>query len=68
MQNTELINFRKNKGFSAQTMATEVGVSKSYYEKIEYGNRLPSFNFINKFKTAFPDADVDCVFLSQNHT
>ena len=33
-----LTDFRNSKKMSIQTMAKEIGVSKSYYEKIEYYN------------------------------
>lgn len=49
-------------------MARKIGVSESYYEKIEYGNRTPSYNFLTKFKVAFPETNTDNIFLSQNYT
>ncbi len=49
-------------------MAERVGISESYYEKIEYGDRSPSYNFLTKFKRAFPESDTEEIFLSQNHT
>ena len=51
MQNIVLIEFREKLNLSLQEMADKIGVSKSYYEKIEYGDRTPSFNFISKFNT-----------------
>ena len=57
-----LTDFRNSKKMSIQTMAKEIGVSKSYYEKIEYGDRQPSYNFITKFLGRFPDADTDKIF------
>lgn len=68
MKNTNLISFRKEKKLSVSSMAETIGISESYYEKIEYGNRSPSYNFLMKFKTAFPEADTEYIFLSQNHT
>ncbi|WP_342755899.1 helix-turn-helix transcriptional regulator [Kineothrix sedimenti] len=42
-------------------MARSLGVSKSYYEKIEYGERSPSYNFMRKFKDEYPNANVDFI-------
>lgn len=68
MKNQNLISFRKDKQLSVPEMAEKVGISSSYYEKIEYGNRNPSYTFLSKFKQAFPEADTDYIFLSDNHT
>ena len=58
----ELKEFRTSKKMSIKMMAAEIGVSKSYYEKIEYGERQPSYNFILKFVNRFPDANTDVIF------
>ena len=58
----ELKAFRNSKKMSIKMMADEIGVSKSYYEKIEYGDRQPSYNFILKFVNRFPDANADAIF------
>lgn len=68
MKNQNLIAFRKDKNLSVPAMAEKVGISTSYYEKIEYGDRSPSYNFLAKFKQAFPESDTDYIFLSNNHT
>lgn len=68
MKNSNLIAFRKNKNLSSSGMAKVIGISESYYEKIEHGYRLPSYNFLVKFKKSFPDADTDKIFLEENHT
>ena len=68
MKNHKLVSLRKEKELSMSDMAREIGVSTSYYEKIEYGNRMPSYNFLTKFKSAFPEMNLEDVFLSQNHT
>ncbi len=61
----KLIEFRINLNKSTTEMAAIIGVSKSYYEKIEYEDRNPSYNFITKFKAAFPNADVDSIFFDE---
>ncbi|MDO5147673.1 MAG: helix-turn-helix transcriptional regulator [Eubacteriales bacterium] len=68
MKNQKLILFRKEMNMSVSEMANRVGISESYYEKIEYGDRSPSYNFLTKFKIAFPESDAEDIFLSQNHT
>lgn len=64
MKNHKLITFRKEKNLSISDIAEKVGVSESYYEKIEYGNRSPSYNFLTKFKRAFPESNMEEIFLS----
>ncbi|MGB4658910.1 MAG: helix-turn-helix transcriptional regulator [Mobilitalea sp.] len=68
MENCNLINFRKDQNKSAEKMAEIIGVSKSFYEKVEHGDRNSSFNFMKKFKRAFPKADTDKIFLSDSNT
>lgn len=62
MRNYNLAKFRAEKGLSIMDIAKKIGVSASFYEKIEYGQRKPSYNFIVKFKTAFPESDVGIFF------
>lgn len=62
--NTLLAEFRKSLGLTTVEMAEKIGVSTSFYEKIEYGNRNPSFNFITAFKKVFPMVDVDRIFFN----
>ena len=68
MRNQKLISFRNERNLSVSDMAWKIGISESYYEKIEYGKRSPSYNFLTKFKKAFPESNMDDIFLSQNHT
>ena len=62
MKNEKLIAFRKEQKLSVAMMAKKIGVSPSYYEKIEYGYRNSSYSFILKFKQAFPSLDVEHIF------
>lgn len=68
MSNKKLSEFRKERNLSTSEIAEIIGVSKSQYDKIEYGQRTPSFRFLYKFKYAFPEANVDSLFLEINHT
>lgn len=60
----KLINFRDSLGLSKVTMAEKLKVSYSFYDKVEMGDRNPSYGFIDKFKRAFPEADVDTIFFA----
>jgi len=62
MPNTRLIEWRKSMKCTQEEMATRLGVSQSFYQKIEGGERNPSFNFIAKFKQVFPDCNTDDIF------
>ena len=66
MKNNNLYALRKKHNLTTAEMAETIGISKSYYEKIEYGERNPSYNFIHKIKTTFPDVDTQYLFF--NHT
>lgn len=59
----ELKNFRMSMNFTILEMANEIGVSKSFYEKIESGIRKPSRNFIEMLKKRFPQFDTNIFFI-----
>ena len=50
------------KNLSQKDMAALIGVTLSLYSKIELGLRNPSYNFLTKFKAAFPDSDINKIF------
>lgn len=58
----ELKKFRIAINLTINEMSKEVGVSKSYYEKIEMGCRKPSRNFIERLKNRFPQFDTNIFF------
>lgn len=60
----QLIDYRKFLGLTVAQISEKIGVSSSFYEKIERGDRNPSFNFIKAFKDAFPDTDTDSIFFN----
>ena len=43
-------------------MAEHIGVSASYYYKVESGSQNPSYEFLKKIKKAFPNISIDKVF------
>ena len=62
-----LVKFRREKGYTRNEMAKALGVSVSLYEKIEYGDRRPSGNFLGKFKKAFPSFNMNIFFDKSLH-
>ncbi|BAH07975.1 helix-turn-helix transcriptional regulator [Clostridium kluyveri] len=65
--NSNLIEFRESLNMSQKDMALALGISSSFYIKIESGERNPSFNFIKKVKKKF-NVNVDEIFFkSQLH-
>lgn len=61
-----LSDFRKEKNKTMQEMASEIGISTSFYIKVEIGERNPSYSFLKKFKMAYPNVDIDKIFFTNN--
>ncbi|WP_339364183.1 helix-turn-helix transcriptional regulator [Vallitalea maricola] len=57
-----LVEFRKKLDISQIEMAKKLDVSCSFYQKIENGDRNPSYNFISNFKRTFNIKSVDDIF------
>lgn len=62
-----LVKFRKERGYTRNEMAELLGVSVSLYDKVEYGDRMPSRNFLSKFKKAFPSFNMNIFFEKELH-
>lgn len=62
--NKKLVNYRKNLDLTPQEMAFKIGVSASYYYKIEEASRNPSYNFLCKCKKKL-DINIDEIFFDQ---
>lgn len=62
-----LRDFRVQQRLTHGEMATMLGISKSMYEKVEYGDRGASVPFIKKFKKAFPHIDINVFFTDKSH-
>lgn len=58
--------FRLKKGYTRAQMADKLKISISLYDKIEFGVRESSRNFLNRFKKAFPEFDMNIFFTSDN--
>lgn len=63
--NDFLLQFRKEKNLTQEEFSNKLGITLTYYSKIELGLRNPSYNFLNKFKNAFPEASIDVIFFKQ---
>ncbi|MFR7561715.1 helix-turn-helix transcriptional regulator [Faecalibacillus intestinalis] len=61
----KLREFRESLHMSQKNMAKRIGVSPSYYYKVESGYQNPSYEFLAKFKRSFPNASVDQIFFSK---
>ena len=61
----KLREFRESLHLSQKNMAKRIGVSPSYYYKVESGYQNPSYEFLAKFKRSFPNASVDQIFFSK---
>lgn len=61
----KLKQFRQTSGLSKVDMAHLLKVSLSYYEKIESGERNPSYNFISRFFRKFPESDINALFFNK---
>lgn len=58
----KLKEFRNSKKLSQKDMAIQIGVSPSYYYKVESSYQTPSYEFLLKFKKKFPTVSVDKIF------
>lgn len=62
-----LFEFRNNLNLTQREMAEKMNISKSYYEKVEKGFKKPGRGFLEKFKTTFPEGDIN-IFFGKNIT
>ena len=61
----KLKNFRCSLNLDQTEMAKEIGVSFSYYTKIESGFKKPSYSFLCKLKNRYPKVNIDKMFFSK---
>lgn len=59
---TALKDFRESLGYSKKQLADILHISKSLYEKVEWGIRPPSQAFLFNFKKKFPSFDMNIFF------
>ena len=64
--NMYLEMFRKSLNLSQSEMATQLGITRSYYSKIEKGYRNPSYDFMRRLKDKYPQVNIDKMFFQKN--
>lgn len=64
MEREELRKFRAKTGKTQEEMAKSLGITLSFYSKIELGLKSPSLKTIKKFTEVFPRANVNKIFLT----
>lgn len=64
MKREKLQQFRQSKLLTQEQMANKLEITVSHYKALEYGQRNPSFELMEKIKTIFPKANIDKIFLS----
>lgn len=63
----QLKRIREELSLTMDEMAKKLDMSTSMYEKIEYGYRVPSRQFITKMKENFPYIDTNIFFENKVH-
>ncbi len=64
MKREKLQEFRQSKKLTQEQMANQLNITVSHYKALEYGQRNPSFELMEKIKEVFPKANIDKIFLS----
>lgn len=64
MAREKLKEYRNSIQLTQEKMAEKWGITLSFYKQIECGAKNPSINKIKDFKTVFPTANTDQIFLS----
>lgn len=64
MKREKLQEFRQSKNLTQEQMANQLNITVSHYKALEYGQRNPSFELMEKIKEVFPKANIDKIFLS----
>ena len=64
MKRERLQEFRQSKNLTQEQMANQLDITVSHYKALEYGQRNPSFELMEKIKQVFPNANIDKIFLS----
>ena len=64
MKREKLQKFRQKNKLTQEQMANKLNVTVSHYKAIEYGQRNPSFELMERIKNIFPNANIDKIFLS----
>lgn len=58
----DLIDFRLSLNLTQKEMAKKIGISESYYSKVEGEFKRAGRGFLEKFKKEFPKEDINIFF------
>ncbi len=64
MKRVKLQEFRQTKKLTQEQMANKLEITVAHYKALEYGQRNPSFELMEKFKKIFNNVSIDKIFLS----
>ena len=64
MKREKLQEFRQKHKLTQEQMAKTLEITVSHYKAIEYGQRNPSFELMERLKNCFPKMNIDKIFLS----
>ena len=64
LKREKLQEFRQSKKLTQEQMAGCLNITVSHYKAIEYGQRNPSFELMERFKNSFSKISIDKIFLS----
>ncbi len=64
MKREKLQEFRQKHKLTQEQMAKQLDITVSHYKAIEYGQRNPSFELMERLKNCFPKMNIDKIFLS----
>jgi putative transcriptional regulator len=58
----KLVEFRSETNQTQKDVADKMEISLSFYQKIESGDRNPSYNFLCVFKKVYPNQSIEEIF------
>lgn len=64
MKRDKLQVFRQKNKLTQEQMANKLNITVAHYKALEYGQRNPSFELMERLKNTFPKANIDKIFLS----
>ena len=64
MKREKLQEFRNNKNLPQEQMANKLNITVAHYKAIDYGQRNPSFELMERIKIVFTKANIDKILLS----
>jgi putative transcriptional regulator len=62
----KLVEFRNETNQTQRDVADKMKISLSFYQKIENGDRNPSYNFLCAFKEMYPEKSIERIFFGND--